>query len=475
MSYPLHFFDEMVGELISATYTIAPPQIIKEKLIADKIEIEGRRVLRILRSEFYSSIENQHRSVYFEKVLKRLLTLKQELEELIKESQNTYITFGPSISKIFPELENFYSLYTQIHSFICIILVEFELTYEWVDKEKAIEYGVHLLYEDDLQNDFKKMVEVLEKDLPIPEDITFIYSFDKSHLDFFKSLTPKIHSRDQVSQIKEVINLFRIDSHMEFGEYVKKFIHDYIVFNEDSGLSFFYQVALAFLKGELKEIKEDGKRLDFILDFMLHTNLASDLTLKFISQELQLLEMSESEERVVGGLKWFRQKLEGIKETPRYQKFNISRINKIEKSTLDDAFLILEGYFERYGMDTDEKESLAQSVESSQSSNAEPKQIRLLEADSKKYLSEKIDYNGTADSLGLLFALFFESGLIKSKNQKARVARILSVSFNANDDSFGYDTILKAFKDPLSNQKSVKYIQEKLHEIKVQLAQLKAK
>ena len=133
MSYPLHFFDEMVGELISGTYSIYPPKILKEKDLTETIEKEGRRVLRVLISEFYSSEKSEYRSTYFEKILKRLTTLKYELERLAKNSQKTFLLFGPSESQTFPELENFYTLYNQIHSFVCVIILEFEFNFEGVE------------------------------------------------------------------------------------------------------------------------------------------------------------------------------------------------------------------------------------------------------------------------------------------------------------------------------------------------------
>lgn len=473
MSYPLHFFDEMVGETISPIYSIYPPGRIRVQDLSEEIEKEGRQVVRALRSEFYNAKENAERFSYFEKIVKRLIKLKADLEDLIKGAQTTYITLGRLSGKIFPELENRYLLYNNIQSFIGVILLEFGYRFEGVDTEEAVKYNIHFHDRQDLKEHFREMAAFVSEHGHYDPDIMEVYGIEEN--EEIVPLCEHAFLKEEIDELREINSVLDPSSDSDISNFIDKFTREFVNKREMNKLNLFHGYALEFLLNELKAQKEEHDRVNLVMEFFLHTSLATELFMEFFQKQLDIIFISHEHENIKNEFNTLENRLTFIKENPQYHYFHAARIMEVKITTLDMAFELLRKNKKSLGMDTDEIETLSQSVESSESSNAEPKQIRLLEADGKKHLSEKIEYNGTADSLGLLFALFFESGLIKSKNQKARVARILSVSFNANGDSFGYDTILKAFKDPLSNQKSVKYVEEKLREIKVQLAQLKTK
>lgn len=79
---------------------------------------------------------------------------------------------------------------------------------------------------------------------------------------------------------------------------------------------------------------------------------------------------------------------------------------------------------------------------------------------------EKMEYEGTVESLGLLYSLLFEVNLIKSENSKSKIGRILAktVKIAGKNSEFTERSIIDMFnpKNRQYDKKNIPFIKEKL-------------
>ncbi len=92
---------------------------------------------------------------------------------------------------------------------------------------------------------------------------------------------------------------------------------------------------------------------------------------------------------------------------------------------------------------------------------------------------EKMEYNGTVESLGLLYSLFFEVDLINSENSKSKVGRILSKTVRIAEKNTEFtDRSITDMFNPNNRQydkKNIPFLKDKLYRMRQILEKIEKK
>ena len=232
---------------------------------------------------------------------------------------------------------------------LAILKFEFEVLGIEIEKRDAVD-ALKWLNEQTIYDDHQYLVDCVVHNREISPD--FIEKYDIGYI--VPDLTPDYFEYSILHELKQDLGIQSVAKYT-----LKELQEDYeiryiLAARKDKSIA--YSLIADVIEENTTELTDDEK-LEYIIDFFLHTGLCGDLVLKYFQKELLIIQDDENND-VCKYIDAVNKRLNNLKNSPKFRRYHVSKIEGSFKDTYKLITDLLAYYKKMYITETKKDEEI---------------------------------------------------------------------------------------------------------------------
>lgn len=447
----------------SSIYERLPIKKHKFEIPVEELHQESLKILDKIKSVFYSERETSEIQNYVFRIYKCLCRLKSEVCLIAKELECSLVCFDYPKSD-YTRLNNYYRIYSEL-----LFIIEEINQLDDVFKEVGLKNEHVLISKSNKQiySDHLKLKYAILNFREILGDSTDLSKLLQPELllDYNIDLDSSLFNliSENIKILDKYFNGFRIDFltditpnlfNKTLDDYINQYREAYLDRRENHNFNFYLQIGLYLTNATKKKSKEAKE--DFIVDFLIFNNLCENEILEYYKIRVYKLIFNNEANTVLDFINQEKKRLLVIAQSNKIRYFNASLIGIVSSVSLIKR---IDDFFNEFILEN----SLIQPDYSNSIETIKP-------------LNERVNYKGTAESLGLLLSLMIEVGIFDKSTNKTLLGKVFAenFSFNAKNEIVKPRTISDKINENnrYSDDNNISFIFEKIQHLFAQIKEI---